>query len=131
MDADGLRALVEQQHRGGRLWRVDGVKLFMDGTIDNGTAWLERPDCHGESTHAFWPDPAEYTRVIAHLHRAGVPTATHAIGDAAVRHALDAVAGASAQDPGRPPPGRVPSGTGSNTSRPSRTPSCGVSPSWA
>ncbi|MFD4535292.1 amidohydrolase [Kitasatospora sp. NPDC058397] len=99
VDADGLRALVEQQHRGGRLWRVDGVKLFMDGTIDNGTAWLERPDCHGESTHAFWPDPAEYTRVIAHLHRAGVPTATHAIGDAAVRHALDAVAAASAQRP--------------------------------
>ncbi|MGW4158913.1 amidohydrolase [Streptomyces sp. NPDC004788] len=90
-DADGIRALVEQQGRGGALWRVDGVKLFMDGTIDNGTAWLERPDCHGESTHAFWPDPEAYTRVIGELHRAGVPTATHAIGDAAVRHALDAV----------------------------------------
>ncbi|MEV7596992.1 amidohydrolase [Kitasatospora sp. NPDC089797] len=91
VDRDGLRALIELQGRGGELWRVDGVKLFMDGTIDNGTAWLERPDCHGESTHAFWPDPAHYTRVIEELHRAGVPTATHAIGDAAVRHALDAV----------------------------------------
>ncbi|MDI3423477.1 amidohydrolase [Streptomyces luteolus] len=92
VDADGVRALVGQQGVGGALWRVDGVKLFMDGTIDNGTAWLERPDCHGESTHAFWPDPAAYTHVIAELHRAGVPTATHAIGDAAVRHALEAVA---------------------------------------
>ncbi|MFJ3902643.1 amidohydrolase [Streptomyces sp. NPDC090025] len=90
-DADGLRALIDQQGEGGARWRVDGVKLFMDGTIDNGTAWLERPDCHGESTHAFWPDPDAYTRVIAELHRAGVPTATHAIGDAAVRHALDAI----------------------------------------
>ncbi|MFC8919737.1 amidohydrolase [Streptomyces sp. NPDC057116] len=89
--ADGVRALIEQQGTGGRLWRTAGVKLFMDGTIDNGTAWLERPDCHGESRHAFWPDPEEYTRVIGELHRAGVPTATHAIGDAAVRHALDAV----------------------------------------
>ncbi|MFI8195756.1 amidohydrolase [Streptomyces sp. NPDC085942] len=90
-DTDAVRALIGQQGRGGALWRTEGVKLFMDGTIDNGTAWLERPDCHGESTHSFWPDPAVYTRVIGELHAAGVPTATHAIGDAAVRHALDAV----------------------------------------
>ncbi|MET8505888.1 amidohydrolase [Streptomyces sp. NPDC004787] len=98
-DAEGVRALIEQQGTGGALWRVDGVKLFMDGTIDNGTAWLERPDCHGESRHAFWPDPEAYTAIIGELHRAGVPTATHAIGDAAVRHALDAVAKAAAAGP--------------------------------
>ncbi|GLW72976.1 hypothetical protein Kpho02_52750 [Kitasatospora phosalacinea] len=86
-----LAELVRRQGEGGRRWRVAGAKLFMDGTIDNGTAWLEHPDCHGESTGAFWPDPAAYTRVIGELHRAGVPTATHAIGDAAVRHVLDAV----------------------------------------
>ncbi|RFU86081.1 amidohydrolase [Streptomyces triticagri] len=97
IDDDGVRALIEQQGAGGRLWRTDGVKLFMDGTVDNGTAWLERPDCHGESTHAFWPDPEAYTRVVRDLHRAGVPTATHAIGDAAVRHALDAVEKAQAE----------------------------------
>ncbi|MFF4171453.1 amidohydrolase [Streptomyces sp. NPDC001744] len=90
-DADGVRELIERQGTGGALWRVAGVKLFMDGTIDNGTAWLERPDCHGESTHAFWPDPEAYTRIVGDLHRAGVATATHAIGDAAVRHVLDAV----------------------------------------
>ncbi|MEU5219807.1 amidohydrolase [Streptomyces sp. NPDC020807] len=95
-DEDGVRALIEQQGRGGALWGVAGVKLFMDGTIDNGTAWLERPDCHGESTHAFWPDPAAYTHIIGELHRAGVPTATHAIGDAAVRHVLDSVEKAQA-----------------------------------
>ncbi|MCF3125512.1 amidohydrolase [Streptomyces arenae] len=95
-DGDALRALVGRQGTGGALWHTRGVKLFMDGTIDNGTAWLEHPDCHGESTHAFWPDPAAYTDVIGALHRAGVPTATHAIGDAAVRHALDAVEKAQA-----------------------------------
>ncbi|MFI8915958.1 amidohydrolase [Streptomyces sp. NPDC053513] len=99
-DADGVRALIEQQGTGGELWRVAGVKLFMDGTIDNGTAWLERPDCHGESTHAFWPDPEAYTRIIGELHRAGVPTATHAIGDAAVRHVLDSVEKARAGEDG-------------------------------
>ncbi|MFD7444760.1 amidohydrolase [Streptomyces sp. NPDC059909] len=90
-DADALRALIGQQGVGGTLWRTEGVKLFMDGTIDNGTAWLERPDCHGESTHAFWPDPEDYTRIVGELHRAQVPTATHAIGDAAVRHVLDSL----------------------------------------
>ncbi|WP_282792495.1 amidohydrolase [Streptomyces sp. CC224B] len=95
---DGVRALIEQQGTGGRLWRTDGVKIFMDGTIDNGTAWLEHPDRDGESRQAFWPDPEEYTGVVAALHRAGVPTATHAIGDAAVRHALDAVEKAQADD---------------------------------
>ncbi|MEV7614267.1 amidohydrolase [Streptomyces sp. NPDC089799] len=95
-DADAVRALIEQQGTGGRLWRTAGVKLFMDGTIDNGTAWLERPDRDGRSDHAFWPDPEAYTRIIGELHGAGVPTATHAIGDAAVRHALDAVERAQA-----------------------------------
>lgn len=90
-DGEGVRALIGQQGTGGALWEVAGVKLFMDGTIDNGTAWLEHPDRHGESTRSFWPDPAAYTRVIGELHRAGVPTATHAIGDAAVRHVLDSV----------------------------------------
>ncbi|MFQ6145795.1 amidohydrolase [Streptomyces seoulensis] len=97
-DAGAVAELIRLQGTGGRLWRVAGVKLFMDGTIDNGTAWLERPDCHGESTHAFWPDPERFSQVVAELHRAGVPTATHAIGDAAVRHVLDSVEKAQAQN---------------------------------
>src|SRR5690242_18587020 len=48
-DADAVAGLVRAQGTGGRLWRIAGVKLFLDGTIDNGTAWLERPDSHGES----------------------------------------------------------------------------------
>ncbi|MFJ6485196.1 MULTISPECIES: amidohydrolase [unclassified Streptomyces] len=95
-DVDAVRALIAQQGAGGRLWRTEGVKIFMDGTIDNGTAWLEHPDRNGESTHAFWPDPEVYTRIVGEFHRAGVPTATHAIGDAAVRHVLDAVEKAQA-----------------------------------
>ncbi|MEU8967994.1 amidohydrolase [Streptomyces monashensis] len=102
-DDDAVAGLVRLQGTGGALWQVAGVKLFMDGTIDNGTAWLETPDCHGESAHAHWPDPQRYTQVVTALHRAGVPTATHAIGDAAVRHVLDSVAKAQAEgQPQRP-----------------------------
>lgn len=99
-DDDAVAERIRLQGTGGALWRVAGVKLFMDGTIDNGTAWLEAPDRHGESAHAHWPDPQRSTQAVAALHRAGVPTATHAIGDTAVRHVLDALEKAQAQGPG-------------------------------
>ncbi|MHA6803926.1 amidohydrolase [Salinifilum ghardaiensis] len=92
VDGEGLRELIALQGTGGRLWRVDGVKLFMDGTIDNGTAWLHHPDCHGESTEPFWLPPQEYADAVRALAGAGVPTATHAIGDAAVSYALECLA---------------------------------------
>ncbi|GAA4600711.1 putative amidohydrolase YtcJ [Actinoplanes octamycinicus] len=85
---DAVGELIAAQGDGGALWRVAGVKLFLDGTIDNGTAWLEKPDCHGESMHPYWPDPAAYTAAVVAFDAAGVPTATHAIGDAAIRHVL-------------------------------------------
>lgn len=93
VDADGLAGLVDRQGHGGRRWSVGGVKFLIDGTVDNGTAWLEQPDALGESTASFWPDPEAYTAAVRALAAAGVPTATHAIGDAAIRHVLDALDG--------------------------------------
>ena len=93
IDGDGLRELIELQGTSGRLWTVAGVKLFMDGTIDNGTAWLHRPDCYGESTKPFWLPPQDYADAVAALADVGVATATHAIGDAAVAFALDCLRG--------------------------------------
>lgn len=83
---EAVRALVGDH---GRLWSVAAVKLFMDGTIDGGTAWLHEPDCHGESTAAYWRDPQDYTEAVRFFAQSGVQTATHAIGDAAVQHVLD------------------------------------------
>ncbi|MFI8228020.1 amidohydrolase [Streptomyces sp. NPDC085900] len=100
-DAAALAELVQVQGRGGRHWRVGGVKFFMDGTVEGGTAWLEHADCHGQGTDAFWPDPEAYAAAVRHLHAAGVRTATHAIGDAAVRHVLDVVAGLGPDARGR------------------------------
>ncbi|MEU9717321.1 amidohydrolase [Streptomyces sp. NPDC047976] len=91
-DEEALAALVGLQGVRGRHWQVDGVKFFMDGTVEGGTAWLDHADCHGQGTEAFWPDPHAYARAVRFLHAAGVRTATHAIGDAAVRHVLDTVA---------------------------------------
>ncbi|MGW0394498.1 amidohydrolase [Streptomyces sp. NPDC003042] len=87
-----LAELIGLQRLGGRHWQVGGVKFFMDGTVEGGTAWLEHADCHGQGTDAFWPDLEQYARAVRVLDTAGVGTATHAIGDAAVRHVLDTVA---------------------------------------
>ncbi|BCF86270.1 amidohydrolase (plasmid) [Rhodococcus qingshengii] len=86
---DGLDHIIELQRYGGRRWQVDGVKFMIDGTIDGGTAWLDEPDSRGESTTPYWPDPAEYRNALKYLTAEGVPTVTHAIGDAGIRYALD------------------------------------------
>ena len=66
---EAIRALVGQ---GGRLWTVAAVKLFLNVTIDGGTAWLHEPDCHGESTAAYWRDPQEYTQAVRYFAASGV-----------------------------------------------------------
>ncbi len=43
-DSLGTYAALEAA---GRLCRSRAVKLFLEGTADNGTAWLEQPHCHG------------------------------------------------------------------------------------
>lgn len=92
MPGDDLDELITLQSRRGRRWEVSAVKFFVDGTVEGGSAWLEHPDCHGQSTDAFWLDTAEYTKAVQHFAAAGVQTATHAIGDAAVRHVIDSLA---------------------------------------
>lgn len=76
-----LEALVAGLGRHGRRWRFAGVKLFIDGTIDGGTAWLRSPDSRGDGTTGFWHDPDLYARRVSRLNDLGVPTITHAIGD--------------------------------------------------
>ncbi|BCJ46629.1 amidohydrolase [Actinoplanes ianthinogenes] len=89
MPGDGLERVIEQQRLAGRRWRVEGAKFMIDGTIDGGTAWLEEPDTHGESTACFWPDPWEYSAAVEVLAGRGIPIVTHAIGDAGIRFVLD------------------------------------------
>ncbi|MFK0006160.1 amidohydrolase [Paenarthrobacter sp. NPDC090520] len=75
---------------GGQRWSIEAIKLFVDGTIDNGTAWLDEPDLYGQSTAPFWPRPEEYAAAVHYFAARGIPTATHAIGDAGVEHVLNA-----------------------------------------
>lgn len=84
----GIDEIIALHGTSGHDWSIEGVKFFLDGTIDNGTAWLSSPDSHGESTASIWSDVSSYASAVARFHAAGIPTATHAIGDAAVAYAL-------------------------------------------
>jgi predicted amidohydrolase YtcJ len=88
-----VERLAALQGRRGRRWVVEGVKLMIDGTVDNGTAWLHEPDCLGESTSSLWLDPEQYRAAVTELDRRGIPTTTHAIGDAGIDFVVRAIAG--------------------------------------
>lgn len=91
-DLADVQRLVGLQGMHGREWTVRGVKTMIDGTIDNGTAWLEHPDVFGESTASLWLRPEEYPVALAALDAHGIPTTTHAIGDAGIAFVARAIA---------------------------------------
>jgi predicted amidohydrolase YtcJ len=96
MDRSDWEPLLAQQGAKGRRWQCTAAKFFIDGVIDTGTGWLLAPDSHGAGTLPFWPDPAYYSEAVARFAGAGFQCITHAVGDAAVRCALDAYKAAGA-----------------------------------
>lgn len=74
----------------GRLWRAGAAKFFADGVLDSGTAWLVDPGPGGVNAGPFWPDLERYRDLVRRFTEAGFAVATHAVGDGAVREALDA-----------------------------------------
>jgi predicted amidohydrolase YtcJ len=96
MDDDELEALLALRHERGRLWRGSVAKFFIDGVVETGTSWLEEPDSSGEGRLPLWEDPQRYAATVARFAAAGFQCVTHAIGDRAVRCALDAYRAAGA-----------------------------------
>ena len=86
-----LEEIAALQGLGGRRWRVEGVKFMIDGTVDNGSAWLAEPDCYGQGRRSIWTDPEAYRRALRFFAERGIATATHAIGDRGVAFVLDAI----------------------------------------
>jgi predicted amidohydrolase YtcJ len=70
--------------------RVIGIKLITDGTIDACTAAMIGPYSNGTNCDAIW-DAESLTRVVTAADAAGLQVALHAIGDKAVRNAIDAL----------------------------------------
>jgi predicted amidohydrolase YtcJ len=68
-----------------------GVKFFLDGVIETHTAAMLEPYSNAPSLSGslLW-DPDKYKAFVAELDRRGIQIFTHAIGDRAIRLALDA-----------------------------------------
>ncbi|WP_445148699.1 amidohydrolase [Baekduia sp. Peel2402] len=75
---------------GGRRWAVRTAKFFLDGVLDSGTAWLVEPGPGGLNKDPFWPSVERYSSLVGRFTEAGFSCVTHAVGDGAVRGALDA-----------------------------------------
>jgi predicted amidohydrolase YtcJ len=71
---------------------IGGVKLFLDGSLGKQTAWMLSP-YEGSRDRGMPITTAEFARAaILMAARAGIAATVHAIGDAAVRRALDLLA---------------------------------------
>jgi predicted amidohydrolase YtcJ len=93
-DARNLAQVEEAARRRdehtGPMFRVAGIKLVTDGTIDACTAAMVEPYTTGGNCDPIWPRE-RLEPVVELADRLGLQVACHAIGDQAVRNAIDAI----------------------------------------
>ncbi|MFB6837633.1 amidohydrolase [Streptomyces sp. NPDC056361] len=98
-DADMKEQLAEFQRRfsddPNSLLRFNTAKIYLDGILDLGTAWMLKP--YDKPINPQYPSGFPYFErdqlrtYVSELHRIGYRMHFHVIGDAATREALDAV----------------------------------------
>ncbi|MFD7441259.1 amidohydrolase [Streptomyces sp. NPDC059909] len=100
--AEQIPGLVERREAltHGR-FRAGTVKLMLDGVAENGTAalldpYLDRCGCATANRGTSFVDPARLGAYVTELDALGFQAHFHALGDRAVRDALDAVEAARA-----------------------------------
>lgn len=85
-------------------FRAGTVKIMQDGVAENFTAgmidpYLDGCGCQTGNTGLSYVDPADLAEQVSRLDIAGFGVHVHAIGDRAVREALDAFSAARASNP--------------------------------
>lgn len=98
---DQIDSLIERRGRSGPGFRPTSIKLMLDGVAENFTGSMLEPylDREGQPTHnrgIDFLDPVELKAIVTRLDGNGFQCHFHAIGDAAVRNALNAVEAARA-----------------------------------
>ncbi|MEU1010025.1 amidohydrolase [Streptomyces sp. NPDC005890] len=95
--AEQIPELVEKRAASSRgRFRAGAVKLMLDGVAENGTAalldpYLDRCGCRTANRGKSFIDPGELPGYVTKLDALGFQCHFHALGDRAVRDALDAV----------------------------------------
>ena len=94
-----------RQHNAAGRFRPTSVKMMLDGIVENHTAamlapYLDHDGCATGNSGLDFIDPGELPRYVTALDQAGVQVHFHALGDRAVRNALNAVEAARAARPG-------------------------------
>ena len=86
--------LLERRERArGRRFRAEAVKIMQDGVCENATAALRLPYLGPDGRGLSFVSPEELAEAVPRLTAEGFQLHFHAVGDRAVRDALDAVAG--------------------------------------
>jgi hypothetical protein len=98
--SDLLDARERVARLGHPLLTANSVKFFVDGVVENETGALLEPYCSGMHDHGMllW-QPEQLADAVAQVDAAGFQPHLHAIGDAAVRQALDAIEHAERVNP--------------------------------
>ena len=96
--AAGLRTGTPLEGTGG-LVTMGPLKVIFDGSLNTRTAWCCAPYAGGDGSWSGMVNlsPDELTGLCRRAHEGGLEVALHAIGDAAVGAALDAVAASGAR----------------------------------
>jgi len=99
-DADQVRNIKSmcEQHDT-PLFQMTGIKVFVDGVVEGATAFLLEPYAHMPDTcgEPLW-DLANLKSLFAEAEREQLQIHIHAIGDAAIRMSLDALAHAGEEN---------------------------------
>lgn len=101
--AEQIEMLIEQRHANrGSAFQTNTAKLFVDGVVEGGTAYLLEPYANqpGYQGELIW-DPGQLKEICAALDKEQVQIHMHVIGDAAARAALDALEYARSQNGAR------------------------------
>src|SRR5580693_7583213 len=106
--AEQLPDILTRRERGrGPRFRARTVKIMQDGVAENFTAGMLEPyhdptGCHDHGTGLSYVDPDALRGYVTQLDALGFQVHLHAIGDRAVREALDAIEAArTANRPGQ------------------------------
>jgi len=97
-DADAFDA-IRKRYPDDPLFKTGAVKIMADGVIEAHTASMLAPYSNRPTTGLLNHSAAELNRIVGTMDRRGWQIMIHAIGDGAVRMALDAYEGAARANP--------------------------------